>query len=77
MLSLGNMYSFGEGVPQNDVQAHVWFNLTASRETGFLRDTAITLRDQIAARMTADQRAEAARANIRLEPTTLVESVPD
>ena len=38
MLSLGNMYSFGEGVPQNDVQAHVWFNLTASRETGFLRD---------------------------------------
>ncbi len=28
---LGEMYENGQGVPQDYVQAHMWFNLAASR----------------------------------------------
>ena len=33
-FNLGVRYSNGRGVPQDDVQAHMWFNLAASRITG-------------------------------------------
>jgi hypothetical protein len=55
------MYMEGRGVQQDDVIAHMWLNLGASRLTGDTRDRAVKARDQIALRMTADQRAEAQR----------------
>ncbi len=41
MLALGRLYLQGLGVPQNYVQAHMWFNLAASRGEA----TAIAERD--------------------------------
>ena len=29
-LNLGNMYTLGEGVPENDVEAYVWFSISAA-----------------------------------------------
>jgi TPR repeat protein len=55
------MYSLGRGVLQDDVQAHMWFNLAASRSGGQLRESAVELRDLFASRMTPDQIAEAER----------------
>jgi hypothetical protein len=55
------MYMEGRGVQQDDVIAHMWLNLGASRLTGDTRERAVKARDQIALRMTADQRAEAQR----------------
>ena len=59
--NLGVSYANGRGVPQNDVQAHMWFNLAASRSTGDLREDAVENRNTVAARMTAEQLAEAQR----------------
>jgi uncharacterized protein len=57
---LGAMYLFGDGVPQDYVQAHMWFNLSASRLSDeAMRATAIKYRDEIAAKMTPEQLAEA------------------
>ena len=65
-LSLGLMYFIEEGVPQDYVQAHLWFNLAASRATDqeddpFLLENAVSVRDALASLMTADQLAEAER----------------
>ena len=58
------MYADGRGVPQDYVQAHMWFSLAAARfkvsETEH-REDAISNRDTIAAGMTAAQIAEAER----------------
>ncbi len=57
-LNLGLMYAKGEGVPQDFVQAHMWFNIAAARTlyrvfNGGWEDTlARTRRDEIAKRMT-------------------------
>jgi TPR repeat protein len=59
--SLGLMYDTGEGVTQDDVQAHMWFNLVASRAAGRAREMAVEDRDLVAGRMTADQLADAQR----------------
>ena len=53
------MYATGEGVPQDDVQAHLWFNLAASRLTGEQREIAVRGRDNVADRMTPEDRSEA------------------
>jgi uncharacterized protein len=53
--NLGLMYDNGEGVPQNYVIAHMWFNLAAA---GGLKSAAQN-RDGVAARMTPAQVAEA------------------
>ena len=59
---LGAMYAEGKGVRQDYVQAHMWFNLSASRATDVqIRDLAAKQRDQLAAKMTPDQIAEAQR----------------
>ncbi len=59
---LGTMYGDGWGVPQDYVQAHMWYNLAASRlPPGKDRDLAVENRDIIAARMTPAQIAEAQR----------------
>ena len=55
------MYENGRGVPQDDVQAYMWYNLAASRSTGEDRDGAVANRDLAAEELTADQRAEAQR----------------
>ena len=55
------MYDNGRGVPQDDVQAHLWFNLAASRLTGEQREIAVRGRDSVADRMTPEDRSEAQR----------------
>ena len=55
MLALGRLYVQGLGVPQNYVQAHMWFNLAASR----FEAEAVKERDALAARMAPEQVAKA------------------
>ena len=55
MLALGRLYLQGLGVPQNYVQAHMWFNLAASRGEA----EAVAERDALAAKMTPEALAEA------------------
>ena len=56
------MYTVGQGVPQDYVQAHMWFNLAAARSSpGEVHDRAVQLRDALAERMTTAQVAEAQR----------------
>ena len=58
--NLGVMYSYGRGVPQDYVQAHMWYNIAASRFTpGADRDNAVENRDIVAERMTPAQISEA------------------
>ncbi len=52
---LGYMYGKGQGVPQDYVLAHMWFNLAAIRRNG----TAPKGREYVADRMTSAQIAEA------------------
>ena len=60
--NLGVMYGTGAGVPQDYVQAHMWFNLSAARVfVEELRDQGRTWREQTEARMTPEQIAEAQR----------------
>jgi hypothetical protein len=62
--NLGVMYELGHGVPQDLVQAHMWFALSVA---GFPaseaknRGIATRNRDEIAARMTPEQLANAHR----------------
>ena len=59
---LGHMYAKGQGVPQDFVQAHMWFNLAAARYSqGERRDNSASNRDLLAKQMTPDQVAEAQR----------------
>ena len=55
------MYLNGAGVPQDDVQAHMWFNLAASRMTGEDRESAVEARDQMAEELTPDDLNQAQR----------------
>ena len=56
-VNLGLMYANGEGVPQDYVQAHMWFNLAASKGNENGRKN----RDIIAKKMTPVQITEAQR----------------
>ncbi len=59
-FNLGSMYYHGYGVPQDYVQAHMWYKLAASRHPpGEDRDRAAKNRDIIAERMTPAQISEA------------------
>ena len=53
--NLGVMYTNGEGVQQDYVRAHMWFNLSAMRG----EQRAAKNKDNIAKRMTPAQIAEA------------------
>ena len=53
--NLGVMYYSGRGVPQDYVQAHMWWSLAAAKGDA----DAINNLDQIAAKMTPAQIAEA------------------
>ena len=63
------MYGTGAGVPQDYVEAHMWFNLAVARLTGEDRDQAVTRRDIVAGRMSADQIAEAEHRGREWQPT--------
>ncbi len=52
----------GQGIPQDYVQAHMWFNLAASRlPPGTSRDKAVKNRDVLAAKMTPADVSKAQR----------------
>jgi TPR repeat protein len=69
--NLANMYRDGVGVQQDYVQAHLWFNLAAGRfDTKEKRDSAAKDRDNIAAKMTAEQIVEAQRLAQTWKPKT-------
>jgi len=59
--NLGFMYGNGQGVPQDYVEAHMWANLAAAQSSGEDRDRWVENRDINAAKMTAEQIAEAQR----------------
>ena len=59
--NLGVMYGTGAGVPQDYVQAHMWFNLAASRMTGEDRENAVKYRGLAASRLTPAALNEAQR----------------
>ena len=56
-FNLALMYDEGEGVPKDDVQAYMWFNLAAAQEY----EDAAEHRDKLAEKMTPGQVAEAQR----------------
>jgi len=61
---LGVMYAKGQGVPQDYVQAYMWFSLAASRfpaSEGKRRQKALGNMDLAASKMTPDQIAKAQR----------------
>jgi TPR repeat protein len=59
---LGEMYRDGQGVPQDFVRAYMWFNLVVSGASGAsIRDQAVRDRNELAAKMTPAQIAEAQR----------------
>ena len=64
MLALGRLYVQGLGVPQNYVQAHMWFNLAASR----FEAAAVKERDALAVRMAPEQVAEAQKQAAAWQP---------
>ena len=53
--NLGLMYGKGQGVPMDDVRAHMWFNLAAVKGDA----DAVKNRDIAAKKMTPQQMAEA------------------
>ena len=59
--NLGVSYERGNGVPRNNVQAHVWFNLAAARASGKDRDQFVRARDRVTGRMSSAQVSEAQR----------------
>ena len=64
MLALGRLYMQGLGVPQNYVQAHMWFTLAASR----FEAEAVKERDALAVRMAPEQVAEAQKQAAAWQP---------
>jgi TPR repeat protein len=59
---LGEMYRDGQGAPQDFVRAYMWFSLVASGASdASIRDQAVRDRNELAAKMTPDQIAEAQR----------------
>jgi len=64
MEALAVSYHMGNGVPQDYIQAHMWANLAAARGSA----RAMKLREELAAKMTPDQIADAQKAASRWRP---------
>jgi uncharacterized protein len=64
--NLGVMYDEGQGVPQDYVQAHMWFNLAGASGHA----NAIKNRDAVARKMTPEQIAGAQRLAREWKPKT-------
>ncbi len=76
--SLGHMYIAGEGVPQDYVQAHMWYILAAAGSpSGEDRDSAANNRDIVAKLMTPAQIAEAQRRAEKWRPRRRSGAAPD
>jgi TPR repeat protein len=78
-LALGILYEFGKGVPQDFVKAHMWYNLAvASGDTNLdeSREDIETFRETLAARMTADQIAEAQKMAREWRPKKVKNHAP-
>ena len=68
--NLGFLYYHGQGVPQDYVQAHIWFNLSAAGlPPGKDLDSAAENRDNVAKLMTPAQIAEAQRRAAKWRPS--------
>ena len=52
---------YRQGVSQDYVEAHMWFNLAAAQSSDEDREPYVKNRDAVAERMTAEQLAEAQR----------------
>ena len=63
-FSLGFMYEKGQGVPQDYVQAYMWFSLAAAQGT----KGAAEWREHVAAHMTPAQIAEAQKMTSEWKP---------
>ncbi len=57
--SLGILYHSGKGLPHDDVQAEMWFIISAGHAPKDDRDTIVEMRESVAHRLTAQQLAEA------------------
>ena len=70
MVWLGVSYEKSVGVPQDYVQAHKWFNLATVSEAASesSRERGVTVRDDLANKMTSEQVAEAQRLATEWEP---------
>ena len=69
--NLGVMYDKGQGVPQDYVQAHMWYNLAATNYPASEKDRrelAVKNRDRVAGKMTRAQIAEAQRLALEWKP---------
>ena len=74
-LNLGVMYANGQVMTQNYVQAHLWFNLAASRlPPGENRNTAVQGRDIAEKLLTPAQVAEAQRLAREWKPKVEAEN---
>ena len=58
---LGEMAVDGRGMPRDDVDAHMWFDLAVAHSVGQERDSFVTARDTVSERLAADQIADARR----------------
>ena len=57
--NLGVMHHYGDGVPQDDVEAYKWFNpLATTHADAEQREQFAERRDTVAERLTPEQRAE-------------------
>ncbi len=63
--NLGNMYCSGQGVPQDYVQAHMWWNLAGVSGD----ESSIKNRDIVAKEMNSAQLAEAQKLAREWKPT--------
>ena len=63
---LGLMYEHGYGVPKDSVMARMWLDLAVARAPSL--SMAVKLRDEVSAKMTPSQIAEAARLAEQWEP---------
>jgi len=70
-VMLGLMYDLGQAVPQDYIQAHMWYNLAASSLTGENREQAARNRDRLAIVMTPEDIAEAQRLAREWKPKGL------
>ncbi len=70
---LGLMYGEGQGVPQDYVQAHMWFNLAGAQGD----KEAAKARDHVAGLMTPAQLAEAQRLAREWKPRRQSGAAPD
>lgn len=59
--SLGILYRAGKGLPQDNVQAEMWFSIAADHAIPGDRDSIAEMRDSVAAHLTPKQMAEAKR----------------